>query len=82
MEFLTREALYTEDGTVITDVHWQRLVDANREMLLRLETLQKVRAQGDTQEIKRVEMAYLQALQRVYDAAVDAVSDYAISTRK
>lgn len=58
---------------MITKVNWQRLAHANREMLLRLETLQKVRARGDTQEIKRAEMAYLQALQSVYDAAVAAV---------
>lgn len=79
MEFLIRGDLYTEDKTVITETHWQRLAHANREMLLRLETLQKVRARGDTQEIKRAEMAYLQALQSVYDTAVEAVSD---GTRK
>ena len=64
---------------MITETHWQRLAHANREMLLRLETLQKVRARGDTQEIKRAEMVYLQALQSVYDTAVEAVSD---GTRK
>lgn len=79
MEFLIRGDLYAEDKTVITETHWQRLAHANREMLLRLETLQKVRARGDTQEIKRAEMAYLQALQSVYDTAVEAVSD---GTRK
>lgn len=64
-----------EDGTVITETHWQRLAHANREMLLRLETLQKVRAGGDTHEIKRAEMVYLQALQCVYDAAQRAVAN-------
>jgi hypothetical protein len=48
-------------------------------MLLRLETLQKVRARGEICEIKRAEMVYLQALQRVYDTAIEAVSD---GTRK
>ena len=77
VEFLVRGDLYTEDGTVITEAHWQRLAHANREMLLRLETLQKVRARGDTHEIKWAEMAYLQALQRVYDTAIEAVSEAA-----
>ena len=62
---------------MITEAHWQRLAHANREMLLRLETLQKVRARGDTHEIKRAEMAYLQALQSVYDTAIEAVSEAA-----
>ena len=64
---------------MITETHWQHLERANREMALRLEILQKVRARGDTHEIKRAEMAYLQALQRVYDTAINAVSD---GTRK
>ena len=34
----------------------------NREVASRLEKLRKVQAQGDTQEVKRAEMAYLQAL--------------------
>lgn len=60
---------------MITETHWQHLKHANREMALRLEMLQKVRAGGNTHEIKRAEMAYLQALQCVYDAAVEAVSE-------
>ena len=60
---------------MITETHWQHLERANREMALRLEILQKVRARGDIHEIKRAEMAYLQALQRVYDTAIAAVSD-------
>ncbi len=62
---------------MMTETHWQNLAHANREMLLRLETLQKVRARGDIHEIKRAEVAYLQALQGVYDAAVEAVSEAA-----
>ena len=46
---------------------------------VRLERLRKVRASGDVQEIKRAEMAYLQALQWVYEAAVASVSEYARS---
>jgi hypothetical protein len=48
-------------------------------MASRLEKLRKVRATGDTQEIRQAETAYLQALQWVYDAAVGAVSAYAVS---
>jgi hypothetical protein len=48
-------------------------------MASRLEKLRKVRATGDTQEIRHAEMAYLQALQFVYDAAVASVSAYAVS---
>ena len=64
---------------MITETHWQHLERTNREMALRLEILQKVRARGDIHEIKRAEIAYLQALQRVYDTAIEAVSD---GTRK
>jgi hypothetical protein len=48
-------------------------------MASRLEKLRKVRATGDTQEIRHAEMAYFQALQWVYDVAVGAVADYAVS---
>ena len=64
---------------MIRETDWQHLERMNRELALRLEKLRKVRARGDTQEIKRAEMAYLQALQCVYDAAVAAVSEYARS---
>lgn len=56
------------------DFQWKRLEKANREMAIRLEKLRKVRASGDKQGIKIAEMDYLQALQCVYTAAVDAVS--------
>ncbi len=60
---------------MIREVQWKHLDSANRELALRLERLRKVRAQGDVEEIKRAEMAYFQALQCVYEAAVDAVAD-------
>ena len=56
------------------DFQWKRLDKANREMSIRLEKLRKVRASDDKHGIKIAEMAYLQALQCVYAAAVDAVS--------
>ena len=62
---------------MIREVDWQHLERMNRELALRLERLRKVRAGGDLEEIQRAEMAYLQALQCVYDAAVLTVSDYA-----
>ena len=60
------------------DFQWKRLDKANREMSLRLEKLRKVRASGNKHGIKMDEMAYLQALQYVYAAAVDAVSGQSI----
>ena len=62
---------------MIREVDWQHLERMNRELALRLERVRKVRAGGDLEEIQRAEMAYLQALQCVYDAAVLTVSDYA-----
>ena len=58
---------------------WQHLELANRELVMCLERLRKVRASGDRGKIQRAETAYLQALQWVYDAAVGAVADYAVS---
>ena len=58
----------------MNDFQWKRLDKANREMSIRLEKLRKVRASGDKSGIKIAEMAYLQVLQYVYAAAVDAVS--------
>lgn len=57
------------------DFQWKRLDKANREMAIRLEKLRKVRASGDKHGIKAAEMDYLQTLQCVYSAAVDAVSN-------
>ncbi len=53
---------------------WKQLELANRELVVCLERLRKVRASGDRGEIQRAETAYLQALQWVYDVAVGAVS--------
>ena len=64
---------------MIREIEWKQLDSANRELARCLETLRKVRGQGDVREIKRAEMAYFQALQWVYEAAVAAVSEYARS---
>ena len=59
------------------------LEKANRRLALNWERLKKARKNGNTEAIKTAEMAYLQALQCVYDAAVASVSAYSIplSTR-
>ena len=62
---------------MIREANWQNLERMNQEMALRLERVRKMRATGDKQGIRQAEMAYLQALQCVYDAAVSAVSEYA-----
>ena len=64
---------------MIREIEWKQLDSANRELARCLETLRKVRAQDDVGEIKRAEMAYFQALQWVYEAAVASVSEYARS---
>ena len=72
--FLGRSRLY-ERQTMIRENDWKQLELANRELVMCLERLRKVRASGNRDEIQRAETAYLQALQWVYDAAVGAVSD-------
>ena len=59
---------------MIRDGNWKQLELANRELVMRLERLRKVRASGNRYEIQRAETAYFQALQWVYDAAVGAVA--------
>lgn len=70
--------IHFERDKKMKDFQWKRLDKANREMAIRLEKLRKVRASGDKHGIKMAEMAYLQALQCVYAAAVDAVSGKAL----
>ena len=64
---------------MIREIEWKNLDSANRELAVCLERLRKVRASGDTNAIKRAEMAYFQALQWVYEAAIASVSEYARS---
>ena len=61
---------------------WKQLELANRELVICLERLRKVRARGNRDEIQRAETAYLQALQWVYDVAVGAVADHAVRNRE
>ena len=60
---------------MIREADWQHLDRMNRELAVCLEQVRKVRAAGDKQGIRQAEMAYLQALQCVYDAAQGAVAD-------
>ena len=64
---------------MIRENDWKQLEMANRKLVMCLERLRKVRARGDRDEIQRAETAYFQALQWVYDAAVGAVSEGALS---
>ena len=65
---------------MIRENDWNQLEMANRELVMCLERLRKVRASGNPGEIQRAEMAYFQALQWVYDAAVGAVAEGSVST--
>lgn len=58
---------------IISEVYWQTLVKANRELALRFEKLQKARAGGDKHGIKMAKMDYFQALQCLYAAVESAV---------
>ena len=68
---------------MISESYCHILEKANRRLALSWERLKKARKNGNTEAIKAAEMAYLQALQCAYDAAVASVSAYSIpaSTR-
>lgn len=67
---------------MIREMQWKNLDRTNRELALGLERLRKVFATGEIQEIRQAEIAYLQALQFVYDAAQEAVTDRNRGLRK
>ena len=60
---------------MISQLHFQNLENANRELALRFEKLRKARANRDTQRIKDAEMEYFQSLQYLYTAVQDAVAE-------
>ena len=60
---------------MISDLHFKILDTANCELALRFEKLRKVRASRNTPGIKQAEMEYFQALQHLYTAVQDAVSE-------
>ena len=60
---------------MISNLHFKILDTANRELAHRFEKLRKVRASRDTPGIKQAEMEYYHALQHLYTAVQDAVSE-------
>ena len=60
---------------MISESHYKNLEHANRELALRFEKLKKARASRDTHGIQNAEMEYYQALQHLYTAVQDAVSE-------
>ena len=60
---------------MISEVHFKILDTTNRELSRRFEKLKKVRASRDTPGIKQAEMEYYHALQHLYTAVQDAVSE-------
>ena len=59
---------------MISEIHWKILEDANRQLVLRLERLRKVRINRDSDGIQNAEMDYFQALHHLYAAVQDAIS--------
>ncbi len=59
---------------MISETYWKILEDANRNLAMRFEKLQKARATGDPQDITQARMEYLKALQILYTDAQNAVA--------
>ena len=59
---------------MISETYWKILEDANRNLAMRFETLQKARAAGDPQDIAQAQMEYLKALQILYTDVQNAVA--------
>ena len=64
---------------MISELHWKNLEEANRQLALRFEKMRKARASHDKHGIKMAEMDYFQALQFLYAAVEEAVSDMSTS---
>ncbi|MDE0399259.1 MAG: hypothetical protein OXL96_15795, partial [Candidatus Poribacteria bacterium] len=61
--------------TMLSELHYKILENANRELSRQFQKLRKARASRDTDGIKRAEMDYYQSLQHLYAAVQDAVAD-------
>ena len=59
---------------MISQLHFQNLENANRELAMRFEKLRKARASRDTHSIKHAAMEYFQAVQRLNAAIENALS--------
>ena len=59
---------------MISQLHFQNLENANREVAMRFEKLRTARASRDTHSIKHASMEYFQAVQRLNAAIENALS--------
>lgn len=60
---------------MISEVHWKILDDANQQLVSHFEKLRKTRIGRDPNGIQNAEMDYFQALQCLYAAVEDAVTE-------
>ena len=60
---------------MISELHYQKLRNANRELARGFQKLRKARASLDANGIKNAEMEYFQSLQHLYTAVQDAVAE-------
>ena len=60
---------------MLSDLHFKNVESAHRELSRRFEKLRKARASRDPNGIKQAELEYYQALQHLYTAVQDAVSE-------
>lgn len=60
---------------MLSDLHFNILDSANRELSRQFQKLRKARASRDVDGIKQAEMDYYHSLQHLYAAVQDAVAD-------
>ena len=60
---------------MLSELHFNILDTANRELSRQFQKLRKARAGRDPNGIKRAEMEYYHSLQHLYAAVQDAVAD-------
>ena len=68
------------ETVIISEVYWKTIVEANRQLALRFEKLQKARTGGYKHGITMAEMDYFQALQCLYDVMESAVNAHHSTT--
>ena len=61
---------------MISQLHFQNLQNANREVAMRFEKLRKARASRDTHSIEHAAMEYFHAVQRLNAAIENALSQW------
>ena len=60
---------------MLSELHYQILENANRDLSRQFQKLRKARAGRDPNDIKLAEMDYYHSLQHLYAAVQDAVAD-------